>query len=133
MISPAWVRVWNAAAAAFAQERIEVRVALILAAALLVLMVLEGLRASFVPRRASAHRQPRSAVAQPPQTETPARPQAHAPAPVFARAAVAPSQHPTAPPRSVPLPNRKRNSAKPRPHRSMRPKVRRMANAQHGE
>jgi len=63
-----WVELWNLALARFAAEDIQIRIFIGLGAAFLVLMIVEGLRASFRPVRA----RPQAAVAPPPRKAAPA-------------------------------------------------------------
>lgn len=57
-----WERVWTLALVQFGAEDIELRILVGLSAAFLVLMILEGLRASFRPARPIAHAQPEPPV-----------------------------------------------------------------------
>lgn len=130
-----WKPVFDQAMAVYGHEPIQVRVGLALAAAFLVLMMLEGLRATFLPgRKAQMPAASPSAPDVPVPPEAP-KPQAMAtnvsaiaaPAPYALAPAFAPRLRPP-PPR-----NRKRAAAAPRPHRSIRPKIRRRAAGEHGE
>ena len=98
-----WVELWNLALAGFAAEDIQVRIFIGLGVAFLVLMTVEGLRASFRPVRA----RPQAAVA-PPRKAAPAFQPFRAP-PEALRAPVKPVKPPVS------------------RHRPERPKIRRPA------
>lgn len=133
MVSGDWKAVWDAAMVAVGHQPIEIRVGIGLAAAFLALMVLEGLRANFVPRRKPSIPEPEATPAPPlAAIAEPAKPQAQMPMRAFAPAyGVAPQTLPVT--RRAMMPARKRNTTRPRPHRSPRPKIRRRVAAIHSE
>ena len=126
-----WKPVWDQAVAVFAGEPMDVRVAMSLALAFLALMVLEGLRANFLPQHkpAAPKRSPSPAAAIPsvnvaePPPQSLAMPHSFAPTPHGAAQQTMPRA------RALVPRNRKRETARPRPHRSMRPTIRRMLEA----
>ena len=107
-----WVDIWNLALTRFGAETIQARILIGLAVAFTVLMILEGLRACFLPRRYEPVRHiakpaTRHASAAPVTRQAPA-----APVPFRPRTNVI-----------VRLPKREKTAAKP--HRAERPKIRR--------
>ncbi len=115
-----WSDVWNLALAVFSHQRIEVQILIGLAAALGALMIIEGLRASFFPRRRAqaAIREPEETIVfiprKPPQAAMVEAQPEIAPVQPFAARAIA--QNP------------KRKFADVRRHKPMRPVIRRAAN-----
>ncbi len=81
MISADWKAVWDALMVAYGHQPMEMRVGIALAAAFLALMVLEGLRARFLPRRHAPAPARKVEAAPPPAAAIPepAKPQAMAP------------------------------------------------------
>ena len=137
MISADWKAVWDALMVAYGHQPMEMRVGLALAAAFLALMVLEGLRASFLPPR-HAPAPARKANAAPPPVAAipePAKPQAMAPAParMIGPAYAIPPQTLAPAMRRAMAATRKRDTTPPRRHRSPRPKIRRRPVAIHSE
>jgi len=126
----AWGHLWGAATMLFAQEPIQIRIAMALVAAFTALMVVEGLRASFIPRR--TRRVPQSApgpsqVTARPIPESP--PQPDASTKVLASPPGDAAQHSYAPTGKLAQRNPKRDLSKPRAQHNMRPKIRRMVTA----
>lgn len=125
-----WGHLWGAATVLFGHEPMELRVAMALAAAFAALMVVEGLRASFIPRRTRHVPQPIITPSQPiaaPVLEPP--PQHNASTKILVAAPGDAAQHLYAPARKFVRQNRKRETSKPRAHRNMRPRIRRMVTA----
>jgi hypothetical protein len=112
-----WGDVWKLALSVFAQQRIEVQILLGLLAAFLAIMVIEGLRASFFPRRREA--------ASPPAGEAEEK-IVFIPQPPPQAMAAAPSQSFAARPIAAPPPSLKRKTASIRRHKPTRPIIRRM-------
>ncbi len=137
MISADWKAVWDALMVAYGHQPIEMRVGLALAAAFLVLMVLEGLRASFLPRRPAPAPAPRANAAPPPVVAIPepAKPQAMAPTParMIGPATAIPPQTLVPAMRRAMAATRKRDTTPPLRHRSPRPKIRRNPVVIHSE
>jgi hypothetical protein len=103
-----WVDIWNLAVARFGAEAIEGRILIGLAVAFTALMIVEGLRACFLPRRHEA--------------DEPVRPKA-----VARQASAAPV--PFRPRSEVVVRHPKREKAAAKPHRAERPKIRRMVSS----
>jgi hypothetical protein len=119
-VQASWSDVWKLGLSVFAQQSIEVQILIGLAAAFCAVMVIEGLRASFFPRRRAAAIQP---IAKPEQQAVfipqPPAPQAMA---------IAPSQSFAAKRLAAPSPSLKRKLSSVRRHKTTRPIIRRMAN-----
>jgi hypothetical protein len=117
-VQTGWSDVWTMALAVFSHQRIEVQILIGLLAAFAALMVIEGLRANFFPRRRAeaAIAEPEEQIVfisrEPPQAAAPEI----APVQPFAARRVAA--------------NPKRKSADVRRHKPMRPIIRRMANTE---
>lgn len=125
-----WGHLWGAATVLFGHEPMEFRVAMVLAAAFTALMAVEGLRASFIPRRTRSMPQPVITPSHPiaaPVLEPP--PQRDASTKVLVAVPGDAAQHLYAPARKFVQQNRKRETSKPRAHRNMRPRIRRMVTA----
>lgn len=135
MISADWKAVWDALMVAYGHQPIEMRVGLALAAAFLVLMVLEGLRASFLPRRHAPAPAPRANAAPPPVVAIPepTKPQAMATVRAIGPATAIPPQTLVPAMRRAMAATRKRDTTPPLRHRSPRPKIRRNPVAIHSE
>lgn len=140
-----WKHIWDLAVALLGREPAEWRVAVMLAAAFTTLMVVEGLRASFLPQRtrnetmqaATAPRPAPRAAAEQSTVSPSAAPvvtSERTPAPrstAFATSRNGATQHLRRPARGAMPHNRKREAAKPRAQRDIRPKIRRrMVSAQ---
>jgi hypothetical protein len=122
MILSEWKTVWDTAVGVFAHEPIELQLAIGLSLAFMALMVVEGIRANFVPRQQTVHAPvaPPRPAAPPPVIE--AAPVSHD-EPVMLLAPTEPAQ-PRAPlPRKTVMVNRKRERARPLAFRPMRPKI----------
>jgi len=125
-----WAHLWGMARMLFGHEPIQIRVAAVLLAAFTVLMVIEGLRTTFIPRRTDHAPQP---VIKPsprivqPAPEPPPHPEAST------KDLAAPpgdaAQHPYTPAGKLAEHNPKRDLSKPRAQRNMRPQIRRMVTA----
>jgi len=120
MVHSSWGDVWRLALGVFAGQRIEVRILIGLLAAFLALMVIEGLRASFFPKRHETPATPEPEerivfISKPPSPEAMALPQA-------------PPQSFAARRANVPPPNPKRAVLSVRRHKPTRPIIRREAN-----
>ena len=114
----------------FSHEPIQFRVVVVVGSAFIALMVIEGLRASFMPRRTHSDALPvtkPSRPAVPPPVVEP--PQTSASTKVFAAAPGVVAPHRYAPARNAAHRNRKRQVTRPRAHRNMLPKIRRMVTA----
>lgn len=132
MILSQWKAVWDMAASAFLREPIQWQMAIGLGMAFLTLMVLEGLRANFFPARGMTETATvMKPDATPPVTASPATeppPQTMAlwspSSPIAPRAAALP--------RVIAPVNRKRQTARPRAHQPMRPRIQAVRH-KHGE
>lgn len=123
----AWENLWRSAVTLFAHEPIQFRVGAVLAVVFLALMVAEGLRASFVPRRNQA--EPPRAIKKPSHQVVPPAsepPQVAASTKVFALPLGNATPHAYEPARKPAQYNRKREPAGPRAQRNILPKIRRM-------
>lgn len=126
----AWEDLWRSAVALFAREPIEFRIGAALVAAFLALMVLEGLRASFIPRRTKTELADVVTNPSSQKTSLAAEPQAgSASTKVFAVSGGNTAPHAEAPIRKFAQHNRKRKRTTLRAHRNMLPKIQRMVRA----
>jgi hypothetical protein len=135
MNSADWKAVWDAAIVAYGHQPMEIRVGLALAVAFLALMVLEGLRASFLPQRHAGVAEHKSPAVPPQAASSPeaAKPQAKPTVRLIGPAyAIPPHTLPQAMRRATAA-ARKRDATPPRRHRSPRPKIRRAAATIHDE